>query len=209
VFPIRLETQEGLIDQLLQIKMFGLPDNYLDTYRRNIQSVTREQIQTVANQYVKPEEAAIVIVGDAAQLTEQIKPYAEDIQFFNTAGKRKEKSQRSSEESMALYAGNWSLQIDTPLGQSIPATLTLTPGANGLSGKIESEMGSGELLSTTVAGDSLAALVSLDVAGHAIEANIAAELSDNQLEGTINLQDAPALTFTGTRTGASNVPVQS
>jgi len=94
VFPIRLETQEGLIDQLLQIKMFGLPDNYLDTYRRNIQSVTREQIQTVANQYVRPDEAAIIIVGDAAQLTEQIKPYAEDIQFFNTAGKRKEKSQR-------------------------------------------------------------------------------------------------------------------
>jgi zinc protease len=199
VFPIRLETQEGLIDQLLQIRMFGLPDNYLDTYRSHIQSVTREQIQTVANKYVRPDEAAIVIVGDAAQLTEQIKPYAEDIQFYNTAGKKKTKNKASSEVSGALYAGNWSLQIDTPLGQSIPATLTLLPGANGLSGKVESEMGSGELLSATVDGESLAAVVSLDVAGHAIEANISAELTDNQIEGTIHLQDAPALTFTGTR----------
>jgi len=70
-------------------------------------------------------------------------------------------------------------------------------------------MGSGELISATVDGESLAAVVTLDVAGHAIEANIAAELTDNQIEGTINLQDAPALTFTGTRTNASNAPVQS
>src|SRR5258705_1176131 len=32
VFPLRLETQEGLVDQLLQIKMFGLPQNYLQRY---------------------------------------------------------------------------------------------------------------------------------------------------------------------------------
>jgi zinc protease len=209
VFPIRLETQEGLIDQLLQIRMFGLPDNYLDTYRSNIQSVTREQIQEVAKKYVRPDEAAIVIVGDAAQLTEQIKPYADDIEFYNTAGKKKNKDKGSAEKSIALYAGNWSLQIDTPLGQSIPATLTLSPGANGMSGKVESEMGSGELTSATVDGDSLSAIVSLDVAGHAIEANINAELTGNQIEGTINLQDAPALTFTGTRKGVSNAPAQS
>src|SRR5882724_5949518 len=198
VFPIRLETQEGLIDQLLQIKMFGLPDNYLETYRSQIQSVTREQIQIVANKYVKPEEAAIVIVGDGAQLTEQIKPYAEDIQFYNTAGKKKSKGDALSEKATARYSGNWSLQIDTPLGQSIPATLTLTQTVNGLSGKIESEMGTGELVSATIEGESLSAVVSLDVAGHAIEATISAEVTDNQIEGTIRLQDAPALTFSGT-----------
>ncbi len=209
VFPIRLETQEGLIDQLVQIKMFGLPNNYLNTYRSQIQSVTREQIQAVALKYVRPDEAGIVIVGDGNQLSEQIKPYAENIEFYNTAGKRKTKGEASSAKSAALYVGDWTLQIDTPLGQSIPATLTLTQNANGLSGKVESEMGSGELLSATVAGDSLSAIVSLDVAGHAIEANIAAEVTDNQIEGTISLQDAPALTFTGTRTDAVQARVQS
>ena len=209
VFPIRLETQEGLIDQLVQIKMFGLPNNYLNTYRSQIQSVTREQIQAVALTYVRPDEAAIVIVGDGNQLSEQIKPYAENIEFYNTAGKSKTKGEASSAKSAALYVGDWTLQIDTPLGQSIPATLTLTQNANGLSGKVESEMGSGELLSATVAGDSLSAIVSLDVAGHAIEANIAAEVTDNQIEGTINLQDAPALTFTGTREKSAEATVQS
>jgi len=199
VFPIRLETQEGLIDQLLQIKMFGLPDNYLDTYRGQIQAVTREQIQAVASKYVRPDEAAIVIVGDAAQMTEQIRPYGADIEFYNTAGKKKSKGDAATTKPAAFYAGDWSLQIDTPLGQSIPATLTLTQGSNGLSGKVESEMGSGDLLSAKLDGESLAAVVSLDVAGHTIEAMISAELTDNQIEGTISLQDAPALTFTGAR----------
>src|SRR6266478_2829794 len=209
VFPIRLETQEGLIDQLVQIKMFGLPDNYLNTYRSQIQSVTREQIRAVALKYVKPDEAAIVIVGDGNQLSEQIKPYAENIEFYNTAGKRKTKGEASSAKFGAVYVGDWTLKIDTPLGQSIPATLTLTQNANGLAGKVESEMGSGELLSATVAGDSLSAIVSLDVAGHAIEANISAEATDNQIEGTISLQDAPALTFTGTREKSAEATVQS
>jgi zinc protease len=209
VFPIRLETQEGLIDQLVQIKMFGLPDNYLDTYRSQIQAVSREQIQAVAVKYVKPAEAAIVIVGDGRQLTEQIKPYAEDIEFYNTAGQRKSKGDVSSTKSVALYSGNWSLQIDTPLGQSIPATLTLSQSTNGLAGKVVSEMGSGELSSVTVDGDSLSAIVLLDVAGHAIEANIFAEVTDDQIEGTINLQDAPALTFTGTREKTVEATVQS
>ncbi|HEX9543627.1 MAG TPA: pitrilysin family protein [Pyrinomonadaceae bacterium] len=209
VFPIRLETQEGLIDQLVQIKMFGLPDNYLNTYRSQVQSVTREQIQAVALKYVRPDEAAIVIVGDGNQLTEQIKPYAENIEFYNTAGKRKTKGETSSAKSAAFYVGDWTLQIDTPLGQSIPATLTLMQNANGLSGRVESEMGSGDLLSATVDGDSLSAIVSLDVAGHAIEANIFAEVTDNQIEGTINLQDAPALTFTGTRINAVQARVKS
>lgn len=205
VFPIRLETQEGLIDQLVQIKMFGLPNDYLERYRSEVQSVTREQIQAVAMKYVRPDEAAIVMVGDGGQLTEQIQPFAEAIQFFNTAGKRKEKNRAASAQSAAIFAGTWSLEIDTPLGQSIPATLNLIQADGGLTGTVESEMGSGQVKFASIEESSLAAIVSLDVAGHTMEANIAAEITGDQMEGTINLQDAPALTFAGTRTAASQV----
>src|SRR5204863_2939840 len=73
VFPIRLETQEGLVDQLVQIKMFDLPENYLEIYRNRIQGITISQVQEVARKYVRPAEAAIVIVGDGAQLADQVK----------------------------------------------------------------------------------------------------------------------------------------
>ncbi len=203
VFPIRLETQEGLIDQFVQIKMFGLPDDYLEVYRNNIQAVTVEQIQTVAMKYVQPDEAAIVIVGDGAQLHEQIKPYADEIEFYNTSGKKKSRPSADSAESStmaeAALAGDWSLQIESPLGQSIPATLILSNSVKGLSGKVESEMGNGELLSASFDGESFAAIVAFDVAGHEMEAQIAGEVAGEQMEGTISIQDTPPLPFTGSR----------
>ncbi len=202
VFPLRLETQEGLVDQLVQIKMFGLPENYLEIYRDRIQAVTIPQVQEVARKYVRPDEAAIVIVGDAAQLVDQIEPYADEIEFFNTAGKKKDKPAVASHtpEQAAALAGNWSLKIDTPLGQAIPATLILANTVKGISGKVESEMGNGELLSFSFDGEAFAGTISFDISGHAMEAQIEGDVANEQMEGSISLQNAPALPFTGNKT---------
>jgi zinc protease len=89
VFPIRIETQDGLIDQLVNMKMLDLPDDYLSTYRDSVNAVTTEEIQTVARDYVTPDKAAVVIVGDAAEITEQIKPYSEKIEVYDTEGNLK------------------------------------------------------------------------------------------------------------------------
>lgn len=90
VFPIRIETQDGLIDQTVNIKMFNLPNDYLHTYRDQVNAVTVEQIQSVAQKYITPNEAAVVIVGDAAAVVPQIKPYSEKIEIYDTDGKRKQ-----------------------------------------------------------------------------------------------------------------------
>jgi zinc protease len=92
VFPIRLETQEGLTDQLVQIKMLNLPGDYLQTYRDRVQAVSIDDIQRVAKKYVKPDEAALIVVGDGAMVADQIKLYCEDIETYSTTGKRKEGS---------------------------------------------------------------------------------------------------------------------
>ncbi|HEV2861203.1 MAG TPA: pitrilysin family protein [Pyrinomonadaceae bacterium] len=81
-FPIRLETQEGLVDQLVQIRMHDLPDDYLDTYRDRIQSITREDVRRVAQAYVTPDRAAVVVVGDAEEIREQVAPYADRLEDF-------------------------------------------------------------------------------------------------------------------------------
>ncbi|HEX8354655.1 MAG TPA: pitrilysin family protein [Pyrinomonadaceae bacterium] len=82
IFPIRLETQEGLIDQLVQLRMHGLPDDYLLTYRENIQRVTKEEVRRVAGLHVTPDRAAVVVVGDRAQILEQVAPYADRVEDF-------------------------------------------------------------------------------------------------------------------------------
>lgn len=90
VFPVRLETQEGLIDQLVQIKMYGLPADYLHTYRERVSAVTAGDVQRVATDYITPDRVAIVIVGDAAAIADQIEPFAQTIEVYDTSGNRKE-----------------------------------------------------------------------------------------------------------------------
>jgi zinc protease len=206
VFPIRLETQEGLIDQLVQIRMLGLPDDYLETYRDRVQAVTIDQIQNVARKYVKPDEAAIVIVGDGAQVIEQLKPYAEATEIYNTAGKRKEippaidSSAGGPESGATGLAGTWTLEIQTPFGQNIPATLIVAQDTNGFRGKVESEMGEGKLVNFSLDGNQFQASLSFDMEGQAIEAQIAGAVDHQQIDGRLSLQNSPPLPFTGNRT---------
>jgi zinc protease len=90
VFPIRIETQDGLIDQLVSVRMLDLPNDYLNTYRDKVNAVTAEDIQRVAQQHVQPDRAAVIIVGDAAEVEPQIKEYADAIEVYDIDGNRKE-----------------------------------------------------------------------------------------------------------------------
>ena len=195
VFPIRLETQEGLTDQLVQIKMLNLPIDYLDTYRDRIQAVTVEDIQRVAEKYVKPDEAALIVVGDGAQVMEQMRPYCDDIEVYNTSGKRK-----STEASAPVdLVGAWSIQIETPLGQNIPATVTVERAGSGYTAVIHSEMGDANLGAIEINNNSFTKTSSLEIDGHAVEAVVFARFEGEQVEGTWKLANSPELPFSGSK----------
>ena len=195
VFPIRLETQEGLTDQLVQIKMLNLPDDYLQTYRDRVQAVTIQDIQRVAAKYVRPDEAALVVVGDGSSVLEQIKPYCEDVEIYNTAGKRK-----TAEASGATDpVGSWSIEVETPLGQSIPATLTISRADAGLTAVMHSEMGDADLGTIEVNNNSFHATTSLEMDGHAVEAEVSARFEGDRTEGFLRLPNSPELPFSGSK----------
>lgn len=195
VFPIRLETQEGLTDQLVQIKMLNLPDNYLDHYRDRVQAVTVGDIQRVATKYVKPDEAAVIIVGDGANVLEQIKPYVGDIEVYSTSGKRKSLDAPPSTD----IVGSWSIEVETPLGQSIPATLTLTREGDGFAAKISSDMGNADLGVVNLTDNSFQKTTFLEMDGHQVEAEVSARFQGDQTEGTLKLENSPLLAFTGSK----------
>jgi zinc protease len=90
VFPIRAETQEGLTGLISNQVLYGLPDDYLQSYRERIDSVTAEDVQKVANAYVRPDIAAMVIVGDAKEILPQVKQFSITAEILDSAGKRKE-----------------------------------------------------------------------------------------------------------------------
>jgi len=86
VFPLRAETQEGLTNLIVNQLLYDLPKDYLETYRRNIEAVTVEEVQRVAKEYVRPDEMAIVIVGDAKEIISQVESYSDSIELFDTEG---------------------------------------------------------------------------------------------------------------------------
>jgi len=196
VFPIRLETQEGLIDQFVQIKMLNLPDNYLETYRDQVQEVTVDDIQRVANTYVRPDEAALVVVGDGAEVLEQIKPYCQDIEAYTTAGKRKELG--TANLAASDIVGDWTIEVETPLGQTIPATLSISSEGHGLNAKIVSEMGNADLGAIQFQNNGFQKATSLEMDGHSVAIEIAARFDGGATEGTLMMQNS-SLPFSGSK----------
>ena len=198
VFPIRLETQEGLTDQLVQIKMLRLPDDYLQFYRDRVQAVTVDEIQRVAQKYVKPDEAALIVVGDGSSVLDQMRPYCEDIEIYTTSGKRK-----SVDASVPTDpAGSWSIELETPLGQNIPATLTISRGSRegeNYTGRFSSELGSAELGPIEINNNSFQASTSVEMDGHSVPVHISGSFEGDHAEGLLTLQDSPGIPFTGSK----------
>jgi zinc protease len=192
VFPIRLETQEGLTDQLVQIKMLRLPNDYLERYRDRVQAVTAEEIQRVATKYIRPDVAAVIVVGDGASVPEQMQPYCEDIEVYTTAGRRK-----TAAPGVTDPIGSWSIELETPLGQTIPATLTVSRSNSGFTAVLHSEMGDADLGAVEINDNSFHATTSLERDGHAVEAEVSAFFEGDHTEGSLTLQNAPSLPFTG------------
>ncbi len=62
-FPLRLDSNRKLLDQISTIGYFRLPDDYLDTWTRNIEAVTVAQVKDAFSRRVKPENLITVIVG--------------------------------------------------------------------------------------------------------------------------------------------------
>jgi zinc protease len=77
LYLLRLETQDGLANQLNGMETLGLPENYLETYVTRVRSVEADQILAAAKKYMATGEAAIVIVGDAAKIGDAVKKFGE------------------------------------------------------------------------------------------------------------------------------------
>ncbi|HEV3485078.1 MAG TPA: insulinase family protein, partial [Vicinamibacterales bacterium] len=72
VFPATVQTASDLASRLVDMELYGLPENYFDHYRENIANVTKEEIERVANKYLDPDRVLIVIVGNAKQIREPL-----------------------------------------------------------------------------------------------------------------------------------------
>jgi predicted Zn-dependent peptidase len=71
--PQRFGSGVGISAAITSLVTQGLPDNYYQTYAKNVSAVTKEDLARVAKRYIDISHLAIVIVGDRSQIEGPLK----------------------------------------------------------------------------------------------------------------------------------------
>lgn len=71
-FQLGLETSAALLGALVNLDVYGLPEDSIDTYRSRVRATTTEDTAALAIELLHPERAAIVLVGPADALVGQL-----------------------------------------------------------------------------------------------------------------------------------------
>jgi zinc protease len=72
-FPLTIETPDAIALQVLNSLFYELDLSELETYRERVTAVSSDDIQRVAKSYLRPSRLSIVLVGDAAKFTKDLK----------------------------------------------------------------------------------------------------------------------------------------
>jgi zinc protease len=74
-FALALETSRDVAATLVELEVYGLPRDTLDTYRGRVRAVKPDEVSAVARELIHPERASIVAVGPAELLRPQLEPF--------------------------------------------------------------------------------------------------------------------------------------
>ncbi|HEX4346460.1 MAG TPA: pitrilysin family protein [Vicinamibacterales bacterium] len=72
-FPLTIERPDAIATQVLDKLLFGLPVQELQSLRDRVNAVTVDDIERVSRYYLNPDRLSIVLVGNAAKFTPQLK----------------------------------------------------------------------------------------------------------------------------------------
>jgi len=76
VFPLRFETTGGVAAAMEPLAVYGLPDDWWQTYRSRIEAVTPPIGHAAASELIRPDEALILLTGDAEAVREELEAAA-------------------------------------------------------------------------------------------------------------------------------------
>ena len=72
VFPLRFETTGGIASAIEPLAVYDLPHDWWQAYRSNLEAVEIEDVHRVARELVRPDDALILLTGDASVLRDEL-----------------------------------------------------------------------------------------------------------------------------------------
>lgn len=85
-FPLSIETPQQVAGQVASNRMLGRPDRYLEEYRTRVARVGKADAAGVAREHIRPDRSLIVVVGDAGQVLEKVRPFADEVEVIDAEG---------------------------------------------------------------------------------------------------------------------------
>ncbi|MEY8849580.1 insulinase family protein [Psychroserpens sp. XS_ASV72] len=82
-FIMGLENPQTIANYALNIKLNNLPKNFYTTYLQKINAVSVDDVMRVANKYIKPENARVVIVGKGSDVIENLEKTGIPVKYYD------------------------------------------------------------------------------------------------------------------------------
>ncbi len=71
----RYDSKNDILNERISNEYNGLPQDYFDQYVEQLKQVTSADIKRVANEYMKPDQVQILVVGNAEEIGDQLNKY--------------------------------------------------------------------------------------------------------------------------------------
>ncbi|MDQ2675128.1 MAG: insulinase family protein [Chloroflexota bacterium] len=73
IFPLRFESTAGIAAAMEPLAIYDLPDDWWHAYRSRLEAVTPADVHAVAQELIRPDDALILVVGDAAKVADDLR----------------------------------------------------------------------------------------------------------------------------------------
>ena len=84
-FARSLESPSTIANFALNIERYGLPKDYYANYLKNIEAVTVADVQEMAQKYIRPDNAHVLIVGKASEVADNLTQFG-GVQYYDIYG---------------------------------------------------------------------------------------------------------------------------
>ena len=85
-FPLDIETPQQVSGQVAVNRLLGRSPAYLEEYRSRVAEVDGEDVAEIVSRYIHPDSSLIVVVGDAGEVLDKVRPFADRVSVVDAEG---------------------------------------------------------------------------------------------------------------------------
>lgn len=88
-FVFSLEDPQTVANFAINTARYHLPDDFFPNYLKYVDAITETDVATAGKQFIRPDNAVIVVVGKASEIADKLKRFG-DIEYYDAKGNRVE-----------------------------------------------------------------------------------------------------------------------